>query len=197
MQAVPDEVLLARARAGEESGLDALLVRHQAMIYNVAMRFVRSENAAREVLQEVFLSTWRKLPTFEGRAQISSWIYRVSVNASLMYLRGRGRRVEVALEDVSHTELADAVQHTGHTASSHWSHGPETHLRSVELRHLIQQAVDNLPIGLRTVFLVRHVEGHSTDETARTLGMTGPAVKTRLHRARIALREGLVGCMDD
>jgi RNA polymerase sigma-70 factor (ECF subfamily) len=67
----------------------------------------------------------------------------------------------------------------------------------VELRHLIQQAVDNLPIGLRTVFLVRHVEGHSTDETARTLGMTGPAVKTRLHRARIALREGLVGCMDD
>jgi RNA polymerase sigma-70 factor (ECF subfamily) len=197
MQTVLDKVLLARARAGEEAAFDALLVRHQAMIYNVAMRFVRSEDAAREVLQEVFLSTWRKLPTFEGRAQISSWLYRVSVNASLMYLRGRGRRVEVALEDVSHTELADAFEHTGYDMRSDWLHGPETHLRSEELRHLIQRAIDQLPIGLRTVFLVRHVDGHSTDETARTLGMTEPAVKTRLHRARLALRERLEGCLDD
>ena len=99
-------MLLARARAGEETAIDALLVRHETMIYNVAMRFVRSEDAAREVLQEVFLSTWRKLPTFEGRAQLSSWLYRVSVNASLMYLRKRGHGVEVALDPAGHRPIA-------------------------------------------------------------------------------------------
>jgi RNA polymerase sigma-70 factor (ECF subfamily) len=105
--------------------------------------------------------------------------------------------VEVAIDDIAHTELSDAVEHTGRATYSDWLHGPERHLRSEELRHLIQQAIDQLPVGLREVFLVRHVDGHSTDETARTLGMTGPAVKTRLHRARIALRARLVGCLDD
>jgi RNA polymerase sigma-70 factor (ECF subfamily) len=186
-----DEVLVARARAKDVVAFEELLGRYEDKLYRLAMRFVRNENDAQEILQEVFLSAWRNLPGFEGRAQFGSWMYRVTVNAALMFLRARNRHPEVMLDDVEPAVLHKGTEQSGHGSSEDWSQRPDEQLQSEELRRHIQTAVDALPDGLRTVFLVRDVEGLSTEETADLLNLSLPAVKTRLHRARLALREAI------
>ncbi len=184
-----DEALVDRARGKDVAAFEELLGRYEEKLYRLAMRFVRNENDAQEILQDVFLSAWRNLAGFEGRAQVGSWLYRVTVNASLMFLRSRNRHPEIAVEDVEPSVLH--VSEHAHHRGSDWSQQPDEKLQSEELKRHIQQSVDNLPDGLRTVFLVRDVEGLSTEETAELLGLSLPAVKTRLHRARLALREAI------
>jgi len=186
-----DEVLVARARSKDVAAFEELLGRYEDKLYRLAMRFVRNENDAQEILQDVFLSAWRNLPGFEGRAQFGSWMYRVTVNAALMFLRARNRHPEVMLDDIEPGVLHKAAEQSVHGSSEDWSQRPDEQLQSEELRRHIQTAVEALPDGLRTVFLVRDVEGLSTEETAELLGLSLPAVKTRLHRARLALREAI------
>ena len=186
-----DEVLVARARSKDVAAFEELLGRYEDKLYRLAMRFVRNENDAQEILQDVFLSAWRNLPGFEGRAQFGSWMYRVTVNAALMFLRARNRHPEVMLDDIEPGVLHKAAEQSVHGSSEDWSQRPDEQLQSEELRRHIQTAVDALPDGLRTVFLVRDVEGLSTEETAELLNLSLPAVKTRLHRARLALREAI------
>jgi RNA polymerase sigma-70 factor (ECF subfamily) len=188
-----DEDLVARARGKDEAAFEELVSRYEDKLYRLAMRFVRNEIDAQEILQEAFLSAWRHLPTFEGRAQFGSWMYRVTVNAALMLLRSRTRHPEVAVDDVDPTALNQAVAESGQMARSttNWSQRPDEQLQSEELRKHIQSSVDALPEGLRTVFLLRDVEELSTEDTAELLGLSVPAVKTRLHRARLALREDI------
>src|SRR5450759_374516 len=120
-------------------------------------------------------------------------MYRVTVNAALMLLRSRNRHPEVTVDDVEPTALNDAVSESGQMmrGSADWSQRADEQLQSQEMRKHIQTSVDNLPDGLRTVFLLRDVEELSTEETAEMLGLSVPAVKTRLHRARLALREAI------
>ena len=186
-----DEVLVARARSKDVAAFEELLGRYEDKLYRLAMRFVRNENDAQEILQDVFLSAWRNLPGFEGRAQFGSWMYRVTVNAALMFLRARNRHPEVMLDDIEPGVLHKAAEQSVHGSSEDWSQRPDEQLQSEELRRHIQTAVDALPDGLRTGFLVRDVEGLSTEETAELLSLSLPAVKTRLHRARLALREAI------
>ena len=189
---VPDEVLVERARAKDEAAFEELIGRYEDKLYRLAMRFVRNETDAQEILQDAFLSAWRNLPTFEGRAQFGSWMYRVTVNAALMLLRSRNRHPEVTIDDVEPSILNDAVVENGQMrATNDWSQRPDEQLQSGEMRKHIQTSVDALPDGLRTVFLLRDVEELSTEDTAEMLGMSVPAVKTRLHRARLALREAI------
>lgn len=186
-----DEALVARAQGKDVAAFEELLGRYEEKLYRLAMRFVRNESDAQEILQDVFLSAWRKLPGFEGRAQFGSWMYRVTVNAALMFLRSRNRHPEVMLEDMEPGVLSKTTEGSVHGLNEDWSRRPDEQLQSEELRRHIQTAVDALPDGLRTVFLVRDVEGLSTEETAELLGLSLPAVKTRLHRARLALREAI------
>jgi RNA polymerase sigma-70 factor, ECF subfamily len=188
-----DEVLVARARGKDEGAFEELVTRYEDKLYRLAMRFVRNETDAQEILQDAFLSAWRNLPTFEGRAQFGSWMYRVTVNAALMLLRSRNRHPEVAVDDVEPTVLNNAVAESGQLmrANADWAQRPDDQLQSDELRKHIQTSVDALPDGLRTVFLLRDVEELSTEDTADLLGLSVPAVKTRLHRARLALREAI------
>ena len=186
-----DEVLVERVRSKDVAAFEELLGRYENKLYRLAMRFVRNENDAQEILQDAFLSAWRNLPGFEGRAQFGSWMYRVTVNAALMFLRARNRHPEVMLDDIEPGVLHKAAEQSAHGSSEDWSQRPDEQLQSEELRRHIQTAVDALPDGLRTVFLVRDVEGLSTEETAELLGLSLPAVKTRLHRARLALREAI------
>ena len=190
---ISDEVLVERARAKDEAAFEALVGRYEDKLYRLAMRFVRNETDAQEILQDAFLSAWRNLPTFEGRAQFSSWMYRVTVNAALMLLRSRNRHPEVTVDDIEPSALNDAVVENGQMmrASADWSQRPDEQLQSEEMRKHIQVSVDALPEGLRTVFLLRDVEELSTEYTAEMLGLSVPAVKTRLHRARLALREAI------
>ncbi len=188
--AVTDEVLVGRARAKDEAAFEELVGRYDDKLYRLAMRFVRNETDAQEILQDAFLSAWRNLPAFEGRAQFGSWMYRVTVNAALMLLRSRNRHPEVTVDDVEPTALNNAVAESGQSmrGSADWSQRADEQLQSQEMRAHIQASVDSLPEGLRTVFLLRDVEELSTEDTAEMLGLSVPAVKTRLHRARLALR---------
>ena len=188
-----DDVLVEKARGRDEAAFEELVSRYEDKLYRLAMRFVRNETDAQEILQDAFLSAWRNLPTFEGRAQFGSWMYRVTVNAALMLLRSRNRHPEVTVDEVEPTVLNDAVAESGQSmrASSDWSQRPDEQLQSDEMRRHIQASVDALPDGLRTVFLLRDVEELSTEDTAEVLGLSVPAVKTRLHRARLALREAI------
>jgi RNA polymerase sigma-70 factor (ECF subfamily) len=188
-----DESLVARARAQDEAAFEELVGRYETKLYRLAMRFVRNETDAQEILQEAFLSAWRNLPAFEGRAQFGSWMYRVTVNAALMLLRSRGRHPEVAVDEVEPTALNEAVAESVQTTrgSADWSQQADEQMQSQQLRRHIQTSVDALPEGLRAVFLLRDVEELSTEDTAEILGLTVPAVKTRLHRARLLLRAAI------
>jgi RNA polymerase sigma-70 factor, ECF subfamily len=188
-----DETLVARARGKDEGAFEELVSRYEDKLYRLAMRFVRNETDAQEILQDAFLSAWRNLPTFEGRAQFGSWMYRVTVNAALMLLRSRNRHPEVTVDDIEPTALNQAVAESGQMmrSTADWSQRPDDQLQSDELRKHIQSSVDALPEGLRAVFLLRDVEELSTEDTAEVLGLSVPAVKTRLHRARLVLREDI------
>jgi RNA polymerase sigma-70 factor (ECF subfamily) len=185
-----DDELVARARARDLGAFEQLIDRHEERLYRVAMRLLRNENDAREVLQDALLSAWQNLDSFAGRAQFGSWIYRVTVNAALMLLRTRRRRPTVSVEDLAPGVLDEAIG-ASHDSGSDWSKRPDEQLQSGELKQHIEVALDHLPEILRLVFVLRDVEGMSTEETAEILDITIPTVKTRLHRARLALREAI------
>lgn len=193
LNALPDDALVALAQQRDVDAFEELLSRYEERVYRLAMRFARNESDAQEILQEAFLSAWRNIGKFEGRAQFGSWIYRVTVNAALMLLRTQRRHPQVAMEEVDPEALGEAAFQAGFAlgAGTDWSKRPDEQLQSAELRRHLQRAVEGLPEILRTVFLVRDVDGLSTEETAELLDVSVPTVKTRLHRARLALRAAI------
>jgi RNA polymerase sigma factor, sigma-70 family len=188
-----EAALLKRARGRDVGAFEELVGRTEDRLYRLAMRYVRNESDAQEILQNSYLSAWRSLPTFEGRSQFGCWMHRITVNASLMFLRARNRHQEVAINDVEPMELSDAIGRATQKsrAREDWSHSPDEELQYAELRRRIETAVNSLPQNLRAIFLLRDVGEVSTEHTAGTLGISIPAAKTRLHRAHRALRESL------
>jgi RNA polymerase sigma-70 factor (ECF subfamily) len=134
----------------------------------------------------------RKIHTFEGRAALGSWLYRVATNTALLKIRGRRADREVPLEPQLPSFLPDGHR-LGDPAyvSADWSQTPETELLSREIRDILQRAIDGLPDTYRAVLVLRDIEGLSNEAVAEVVGETVPAVKSRLHRARMALREEL------
>ena len=202
LSSLSDEELVARARQKDYGAFEILLERYEDKVFRLAFRFVRNESEAKEILQDTFLSVWRKLDTFKGDSLFSSWVYRVAANTALMRLRSQRRHPQISTEDLPPGFLDDyrgaQAGGFGHLPSpgENWAKRPDEQLQSDELRRHIQAAVDELPELYRTVFLVRDVEGLSTEETAEVLGISVPTVKTRLHRARIALREAIAKYFD-
>lgn len=181
-----DEVLVSRTKAGDIEAFEQLVGRHERTLFRLAYRYVRDDQDAREVLQDVFVTTWRKISGFEDRSQIGSWLYRVTVNASLMRLRARNRRPpEVDLGGNFNALDAVPTQRTLHHSVRPL---PDEQLESQELQRVIQRAINTLPPTLRSVFDLREAQGWSTQETARLLGISEGAVKARFHRARRFLR---------
>lgn len=190
-----EENLIARAKKGDFDAFEALITRYEDKVYRLAFRFMRNETEAKEIVQDTLLSVWRKLDSFKGDSQFGSWLFRVTANAALMRLRSQKRHAETSTEELPPGFL-DKYQSTYGQIMSYgenWSKRPDEELQSEELRRQIQTAVDQLPEIYRTVFLVRDVDGLSTEETAEALGLSIPTVKTRLHRARMALRDAIGG----
>lgn len=154
-------------------------------IYRLALRMLLNPQDAEDVLQETYLKAMRALPNFEGRSSLTTWLYRIAVNEALMLMRRR--RPEVSLsapgDNGEEEEPAEDLQIVD------WGHLPESELLSGEVRRHIGEAVERLPQTLRVVFLLRDVEGLSIEETAAALDISQAAVKTRLLRARLRLRE--------
>jgi len=189
-----DDALVARAKQKDFEAFETLVERYQDKVYRLAFRFMRNETEAKEIVQETLLSVWRKLDGFKGDSQFSSWLYRVTANAALMRLRTQRRHPEVSTEELDPSFLdrgGPAAYGQVNSPGDNWARRPDDELQSDELRKQLQRAIDDLPEIYRTVFLIRDVDGFSTEETAEALDISVPTVKTRLHRARIALREAI------
>ncbi|HEV8474716.1 MAG TPA: sigma-70 family RNA polymerase sigma factor [Methylomirabilota bacterium] len=187
-----DRTLLARAATGDGSALEVLMTRYSARVYRLAYGITRSAPDAEEVVQDVFLQVVHKGAGFEGRAALGSWIYRITTNLSLNKRRGKWRELETSLDDLLPTYKPDGHR-DGDRAFlvSDWSGTPERELLSGESRRILEEAIDRLPEHYRAVLVLKDVEELSSEEVAEVVGDTVAAVKTRLHRARMALREQL------
>jgi RNA polymerase sigma-70 factor (ECF subfamily) len=183
---------LERLRAGDASALELLMERFAPRVYRVARGITGSAADAEEVVQDVFLVLFQKAATFQGRAALGSWLYRIAVNRALNHRRGKRAQVEQPLED--HLPAFEADGHRRGDRSfllADWSAMPDEVLLSEEGRRIVRAAVERLPVHYRTVLLLRDVEALSCEEVAAIVGDSLGSVKSRLHRARMALREQL------
>jgi RNA polymerase sigma-70 factor, ECF subfamily len=189
---VAESALIERLRAGEVAALEALMGRYTDRVYRLARGVTRNPADAEEVVQDVFLRLFRKIDGFDGRSALGTWIYRITVNTALSKRRGKAKEVEVPLEPDLPTFKPDGHRE-GERAFlvADWSPTPEAALLSGEAREVLTRALDELPDSYRTVLVLRDVEELSSEATAEVLGESVASVKSRLHRARMALRERL------
>lgn len=180
-----DSSLLAALRTGEETAYDQLVKSHAPRMLAVARGLLRHEDDARDAVQDAFLSAFRGLDKFDGRSQLSTWLHRIVINASLMRLRARRRKPEQSIEELLPRFLPD-----GHQAEPAPAWGETADVAAVrrESCEFVRACIDRLPDSYRTVLLLRDIEEVDTAEAAELLGVTSAVVKTRLHRARQALR---------
>jgi RNA polymerase sigma-70 factor (ECF subfamily) len=181
-----ERALVDRLRAGENAAYEELVRLYGGRLLAVARRFLRSEDDARDAVQEAFLSSFRSIGRFEGNARLSTWLHRIVVNAALMKLRTRRRKPEQSIEELLPGFLEDGQLER---PASPWRQTELDAVERRELRELLEENIGRLPEGYRNVLMLRDIEGLDTQETAGAMGISEGAVKTRLHRARLALRE--------
>lgn len=181
-----ERAFVERLKAGDEKAYETLVREHSGRMLAVARRFLRSEDDAGDAVQEAFVSAFRAIDRFEGGARISTWLHRIVVNAALMKLRTRRRRPEASID-----ELLPRWKEDGHPVDAPEPWSAEKLVQQDQLRGLVQDGIDRLPDSYREVLILRDIEELDTQEAAGALGISTNAVKTRLHRARQALREVL------
>ena len=181
-----DAALLAGIRSGDNRAFEALVRTYGGQMIAVAKRLIRCEHEALDAVQDAMLSAFNASAAFEGTSRLSTWLHRITVNACLMRIRSRRRKRETTID-----ELLPHFDDTGHHATpvSSWSDGPPEHAESAELRAQVRACIDRLPESYRSILVLRDIEGLDTEETSKVLGCTTANVKTRLHRARQALRK--------
>lgn len=181
-----DRELLDRIRAGDKWACTACIEHNSPGVYRLALRLMQDEAEAEDVLQETFLNAFRAIDSFDGRSQLSTWLYRIAYNAAMGRLRQK-QPVTVQVEEAANDDEGELVP----TALFDWCCLPERDFESTETQRQLEQAVSELPETLRGVFVLRELNDLSTEETAETLGVSEAVVKTRLHRARLWLRDRL------
>jgi RNA polymerase sigma-70 factor (ECF subfamily) len=177
--------LLERMQSGDDGAFEECIRAYSTRLLAVARRIVGNEEEAHDALQDGFLSAFKSIGAFEGRAELGTWLHRIVVNAALIRLRRRRRHPERSIEDL--------LPHFGEGEHQlippvAWKDTPSTVLSRGETRDLVRRSIDQLPQQYRTVLMFRDIERMDTEETARLLGVSQGVVKTRLHRARQALR---------
>jgi RNA polymerase sigma-70 factor (ECF subfamily) len=177
--------LLRRVRAGEPRAFEALVRLHGGRMMAVASRFLRNEHEREDAVQEAFVSALRAIDRFDEKSALSTWLHRITVNACLMRIRSRSRKPEASID-----ELLPAFDDTGHQTrrTPAWNGDAHEKLEASEVRQQVRDCIDRLPESYRVVLLLRDIEELDTAETAKRLNTTAANVKTRLHRARQALR---------
>ena len=181
-----DAALVSRAQAGDESAFAELVGRYERSIFRLARNITQSAEDAEDVLQETFLKAYEHLEEFRGDSKFYTWLVRIAVNQALMKLRKRKSDRAVSLD-----ETIDTGDDTVVREIAVWAGDPEQLYSQEELRNILASAIDSLPPIFRTVFALRDIEELSTEETAQILNLSVPAVKSRLLRARLRLREKL------
>ena len=185
-----DPELLARARRGDMSAFEKLVERHRDKVYGFGLRMTRSESAAAEIALESFLSAYLHLNEFRNEAELVAWVHRIASSHALIRLRLEPMAQAADVEVKSPNFHADGA--LAQCSSTDWARGADERPLSASLQSAIEDATDRLPRSHHEVLLLRDVTGLSYDEIARILGDSVPAIKSRLHQARLSLRETIV-----
>ena len=183
VQADPD--LVSGAQKGDTRAFDELVRRYRDKVYRLSFKILRNEDDAAEALQDAFLSAFRGLKNFKAESTFSTWLYRITTNAALMKYRKRRDNVVSLEQSQSRNEDAEPIE------VPDWTTQPVDELLSSELRAVMEEGKRLLDEDLRTVFILRDEEGLSNAEVAEILDLSVAAVKSRLHRARLRLRDRL------
>src|SRR5215471_8160130 len=184
--ALDESVLVSQAREGDTEAFAELVRRYEGKIFRLAQHITQNREDAEDVLQETFMKAYEHLDQFKGDSKFYTWIVRIAVNQALMKLRRRKTDKSVSLD-----EQIDTGEDTIVREIAAWGEDPEQRFSREELGEILDHAVDSLEPPYRSVFVLRDVEELSTEETAEALGLSIPAVKSRLLRARLQLREKL------
>lgn len=189
-----EEQLVKDLQAGKTESFERLATLFQKKIYALSFNLTRNAMDSEDVTQEVLLTLFKKIHTFQGKSAFSSWVYRITLNATYMKLRSRKKDQSISIE-----ELLPSFNGSGFQQEKiqDWSENTESLLFDNETRETIQKAVDLLPDKEKIVFLLRDVEGLSTEKVGEILELTVPAVKSRLHRARLFLRKKLANYFEE
>jgi RNA polymerase sigma-70 factor, ECF subfamily len=182
----PDVALIARVRAGDVAAYDELVHKYERQIFRIAQHITQNREDAEDVMQDAFVKAFEKLDQFQGNSKFYTWLVRIAVNESLMRLRKRRTGKMVSIDEDLQTEEGSVPRDF-----ADWAPNPEQNYNQAELAEILRKTIQGLPPGFRVVFVLRDVDGLSTEETAETLGLSIPAVKSRLLRARLQLRERL------
>lgn len=183
---VDENALVAQSREGDAEAYGQLVRRYQNKIFRLAQHITQNREDAEDVLQETFLKAYEHLDQFQGNSKFYTWIVRIAVNQALMKLRRRKNDKSVSLD-----EQIDTGEDTIVREIAAWDEDPEQQLSREELGAVLDSAIQSLDAPYRSVFVLRDIEELSTEETAEALGLSVPAVKSRLLRARLQLREKL------
>lgn len=180
------EYSLVDVQAGSRAEFAKLINAHSDQVFRLALKILGNEQDAEDVLQNTFLKAFQKIGSFEGRSNVSTWLYRIATNEALMIIRKQKPEVNIAeLSNEDNEEIETPVQFID------WCCLPENELLSEETRVAMDNAINELSDALRIVFILRDIEGLSIQETSQVLNLSETAVKTRLLRARLKLREQL------
>lgn len=192
-ETLSDLDLIKHFTAGCEKSFEELVSRYETKVFNLALRLTRNQEDAEEVIQDVFVTVHRKVSGFEGKSKFSSWLYRITVNASFMKLRKRKQnKATVSINDMLPTlENQANVQKNAFGASS------DSRALNNEIRIVLESAIKKLPEEYRAVFVLRDIDGLSNKEVGELLKLSIPAVKSRLHRSRLMLRKKLSRFYED
>lgn len=180
-----DRQLISEIKKKNEGCFEELINRYSAKVFNLAMRITRNQEDAEDVLQDVCTTVFTKISSFEGKSQFSSWLYRVAMNSSFMKIRSRKRKRTVSIEDLD----PSSNQNWGTNRSELTD--IDTMTTRHELREAIERAVDGLPDEYKAIFVLRDIDGLSNQSVSEVLELSVPAVKSRLHRSRLLMREKL------
>ena len=184
-----DGDLVEALRRGDPRAAEGLLRAYGERAYRLAIRITRARPDAEEVVQDALLTVVRKIAGFRGDSAFGSWLYRIVANAAYQKIRGRRRREGEVSADAVPGLLSDGARHAGRPGD--WSVAVENPARQTEVRAALTEAIDELPLHYRTIFVLRDLHGLSNAEIGRRLCLSAANVKTRIHRARVLLRERL------
>jgi RNA polymerase sigma-70 factor, ECF subfamily len=187
LQQLLDEQLIEQARSGNVRAFETLVKRYEQMVYGFSFKMCRNKEKADETLQDTFINVYKNLEQFNGKSKFSTWLYSIVTNNCLMNRRKRKMDREMtSLDEPPADEGA-----TRHESIPSWDDTPAEKMMTTELRSHLDSAIHRLPEDYRVVFVLRDIENLTAEETARILKLSIPAVKSRLRRARIFLREQL------
>ena len=177
-----DDALVKRAQQDDERAFGELVTRYESKVYSLAMKMLRNPEDAEDVLQDTFLRAYRGVKSFKGNSTFSTWIYRITANSALMRLRKK-QLPQVSIEDSDERETPIAI--------ADWAPGPAEQLLNQEMQRVMDEAIESLPPEFRQVFILRDIEELSNADVAEILDLSVAAVKSRLHRARLKVRNRL------